>query len=80
MLLGGEKIAGEGNYYAPTVLSNVKAGMTSFTQELFGPVASLIEVQDAAEAIRLANDSEFGLGGSLWSRDIEKARKLALQI
>ncbi|MDR3434939.1 MAG: NAD-dependent succinate-semialdehyde dehydrogenase [Rouxiella aceris] len=80
LLLGGEKIAGEGNYYAPTVLSNVKAGMTSFTQELFGPVASLIEVQDAAEAIRLANDSEFGLGGSLWSRDIEKARKLALQI
>ncbi|MEN4891030.1 NAD-dependent succinate-semialdehyde dehydrogenase [Erwinia billingiae] len=79
-LLGGHVIPGEANFYAPTVLSNVKPGMTSFKQELFGPVASLIVAKDAAEAIAMANDSEFGLGGSLWSKDLEKARELAGQI
>ncbi|WP_369787930.1 NAD-dependent succinate-semialdehyde dehydrogenase [Rouxiella sp. WC2420] len=80
LLWGGEAIAGAGNYYAPTVLGDVKPGMTSFTQELFGPVASLITAKDAAEAIRMANDSEFGLGGSLWSRDVETAKVLAKQV
>lgn len=80
LLLGGEPISGEGNYYAPTVLGNVKPGMTSFTQELFGPVASLIVAKDAAEAVSMANDSEFGLGGSLWSRDLDAAKALAKQI
>lgn len=80
LLLGGEPISGEGNYYAPTVLGNVKPGMTSFTQELFGPVASLIVAKDAAHAVSMANDSEFGLAGSLWSRDIEAAKALAKQI
>jgi len=80
LLLGGEPLAGTGNYYAPTVLGNVKLGMTSFTQELFGPVASLITAKDADDAIRMANDSEFGLGGSLWSRDIEAAKNLAKQV
>ncbi|KQN52182.1 succinate dehydrogenase [Serratia sp. Leaf50] len=80
LLLGGEPLAGSGNYYAPTVLGNVKPGMTSFTQELFGPVASLITAKDADDAIRMANDSEFGLGGSLWSRDIEAAKNLAKQV
>lgn len=79
-LLGGHIIPGEGNFYAPTVLSNVKPGMTSFRQELFGPVASLIVAKDAGEAIAMANDSEFGLGGSLWSRDVAKARELAARI
>lgn len=80
LLLGGEVIAGAGNYYAPTVLGDVKPGMTSFTQELFGPVASLIAAKDAADAVRMANDSEFGLGGSLWSRDIDAAKALAKQV
>ncbi|CAM3414029.1 succinate-semialdehyde dehydrogenase [Rouxiella silvae] len=80
LLLGGEPLAGTGNYYAPTVLGNVQPGMTSFTQELFGPVASLITAKDADDAIRMANDSEFGLGGSLWSRDIEAAKNLAKQV
>ncbi|WP_338563508.1 NAD-dependent succinate-semialdehyde dehydrogenase [Erwinia sp. E_sp_B04_7] len=79
-LLGGHVIPGEANFYAPTVLSNVKPGMTSFRQELFGPVASLIRASDADEAIAMANDSEFGLGGSLWSRDVAKARELAAKI
>jgi len=79
-LLGGQMMAGEGNFYAPTVLSNVKPGMTSFCQELFGPVASLIMAKDADHAVAMANDSAFGLGGSLWSNDLIKARKLAAQI
>lgn len=80
LLLGGHALAGEGNWYAPTVLSDVKPGMTSFTQELFGPVASLIVADDAAHAVEMANDSEFGLGGSLWSRDLDRAQQLASQI
>lgn len=80
LLLGGHALPGEGNWYAPTVLSDVKPGMTSFTQELFGPVASLIVAEDAAHAVAMANDSEFGLGGSLWSGDLAKAQQLASQI
>ena len=79
-LLGGHVIQGAANFYAPTVLSNVKPGMTSFKQELFGPVASLIVAKDAEHAIAMANDSEFGLGGSLWSQDLAKARKLAAKV
>ncbi|QSI90250.1 aldehyde dehydrogenase family protein (plasmid) [Erwinia amylovora] len=80
LLLGGHVLPGEGNYYAPTVLSDVKPGMTSFVQELFGPVASLIMADDAGHAVAMANDSEFGLGGSLWSRDLAVAQKLASRI
>jgi len=80
LLVGGHALPGEGNYYAPTVLSDVKPGMTSFDQELFGPVASLIVADDAAHAVAMANDSEFGLGGSLWSRDLDRAQRLASQI
>lgn len=80
LLLGGEPVAGEGNYYQPTVLSNVTPEMTSFKQELFGPVASLIVANSAQHAVELANDSEFGLGGSLWSQDLPAARQLAAQI
>lgn len=79
-LLGGHVLPGEGNFYAPTVLGEVTAAMTSFRQELFGPVASLIKANDAEEAIALANDSDFGLGGSLWSRDTAKAAQLAARI
>ena len=80
LLLGGHVLPGEGNYYAPTVLSNVTPEMTSFKQEMFGPVASLIVADNAEHAIALANDSEFGLGGSLWTRDLEAAQKLASQV
>ncbi|MDW9247266.1 aldehyde dehydrogenase family protein [Burkholderia cepacia] len=80
LLTGGKKIDGQGNYYAPTVLSAVRPGMTSFDQEVFGPVASLIVAEDAEEAVRLANLSEFGLSGALWTRDKEKAKLFARQL
>lgn len=80
LLLGGKKIEGAGNFYEPTILADVKQGMTSFVQEVFGPVASLIVAKDAAHAIELANDSEFGLAGSLWTGDSEKAKALAAQL
>lgn len=67
LLLGGEKLAGPGNYYAPTVLSNVTRDMTAFREELFGPVASITVARDAEHALLLANDSEFGLSATLFT-------------
>ena len=80
LLFGGEKAEGEGNYYAPTILSNVRPGMTSFKEELFGPVASIIVARDAEHAVELANDSEFGLAGSVWTADVAKARDIASRL
>ncbi|KAF1050731.1 MAG: Succinate semialdehyde dehydrogenase [NAD(P)+] Sad [Stenotrophomonas maltophilia] len=80
LLLGGHKLEGAGNYYAPTVLGNVLPGNTAFTQEIFGPVASLIVARDAEHALELANDSEFGLSGALWTADVSKARSMARRI
>ncbi|WP_339530352.1 aldehyde dehydrogenase family protein [Pseudomonas mucidolens] len=80
LLLGGHKIEGAGNYYAPTVLANVTDQMTSFRQELFGPVASIITARDAEHAVALANDSEFGLTASVFTADAEQARHIANQL
>lgn len=77
LLLGGKKIAGVGNYYAPTVLSNVTPAMTSFRQELFGPVASIISAQDADHAVALANDSDFGLSATVYTADSALAEEMA---
>lgn len=76
-LLGGEVPEGPGFYYPATVLADVRPGMTAFREELFGPVASLVAAADEADAIRLANDSEFGLGAAVFSRNIERAREIA---
>ncbi|KSV77428.1 succinate-semialdehyde dehdyrogenase [Sinorhizobium sp. GL2] len=75
--MGGKPIDGHGFYYPPTVLDHVTEVMTAFREETFGPVAAIIRARDAEEAIRLANQTEFGLGSAIWSRDIERARKLA---
>nr|BFD42982.1 aldehyde dehydrogenase family protein [Pseudomonas sp. FFPRI_1] len=74
LLLGGHKASGTGNYYPPTVLADVTDQMTSFKQELFGPVASIITARDARHALELANDSEFGLTATVYTRDLELAR------
>lgn len=77
LLLGGEKIAGAGNYYAPTVLANVTPEMTGFRQELFGPVATISEARDAAHALELANDSEFGLSATLFTSSSAEAERFS---
>ncbi|MBJ2245275.1 aldehyde dehydrogenase family protein [Pseudomonas haemolytica] len=80
LLLGGNKVPGAGNYYEPTVLADVTDQMTSFKQELFGPVASIITARDAEHAVALANDSEFGLTASIFTTDAAKARDIANQL
>lgn len=80
ILTGGKILAGKGFYYAPTILDNLKKGMPAFDDELFGPVASLIKVKDEEEAVRIANDSPFGLGASIWTSNIEKAKQMATEI
>ncbi len=77
---GGKRIECEGYFYPATVLSNVKKGMPAYSEEIFGPVASLIRAKDDTDAIRIANDSDFGLGAALFTNDTEKARILAGQI
>ncbi|WP_460146766.1 aldehyde dehydrogenase family protein [Pseudomonas sp. S2_A02] len=77
LLLGGKKAEGLGNFYEPTVLTHVTKQMTSFKQELFGPVASIITARDAAHALELANDSEFGLTATIYTGDVERAQKMA---
>jgi succinate-semialdehyde dehydrogenase/glutarate-semialdehyde dehydrogenase len=66
--------------FMPSILLNVKPGMATFEEEVFGPLASVIAVTDESEAIALANSSRFGLGGSIWSKDIEKAVAIARKI
>jgi succinate-semialdehyde dehydrogenase/glutarate-semialdehyde dehydrogenase len=79
-LLGGEVPPGPGAYYPPTLLSGVDKGMPAFDEETFGPVAAVIRAKDEGDAVRLANDSSFGLGASLWTQDRARAQRLAAQI
>lgn len=76
-LLGGEVPEGDGAFYPPTVLTDVKKGMPAYDEELFGPVAAIIPVKDEAEAIRVANDSIFGLGAAVFTRDSAKGERIA---
>ncbi len=80
VLFGGKKIDGVGYFYEPTILANVKKGMPAYNQEVFGPVAAVIKVKDEKEAIKVANDTEFGLGASLWTNNIDKAKLLVQKI
>lgn len=75
--LGGQIPAGEGAFYPPTVLTNVRPGMAAFEEELFGPVAAVIHAKDEAEAIELANASNFGLGACVFTRDLERGERIA---
>ena len=79
VLCGAEVPKGPGAFYPPTVLTDVKKGMAAYEEELFGPVAAVIPVKDEAEAIRVANDSAFGLGGGVFSRDLVRAERIAAE-
>jgi len=80
VLLGGDRPNRSGAYFNPTILTDVTPDMPTFDQELFGPVATVYVVQDEAEAIALANHSSYGLGGSVFTSDIERGRRVAEQL
>jgi len=80
VLCGGTRLPGPGCFFPPTVVSGCRPGMRLVDEEVFGPIAPIIVVADDAEAVALANASEFGLGGSVWTADLERGANLALQI
>jgi len=80
LVLGGKRLDRPGFYYAPTVLTDVKPGMAVFDEETFGPVAAVTRVRDACHAVELANQSPYGLGASIHTRDEQLAHELAANI
>jgi succinate-semialdehyde dehydrogenase/glutarate-semialdehyde dehydrogenase len=80
VVLGGRPIGGRGYFYASTILADVRPEMTAFREETFGPVAAVIRVRNAEDAVATANNSPFGLGGNLWTGDTERGKALARRI
>jgi succinate-semialdehyde dehydrogenase/glutarate-semialdehyde dehydrogenase len=78
-VLGGAPSPGPGAFYPPTVLLDVVPGMPAYHEELFGPVAAVIEAEDEEDAIRIANDTSFGLGAAVFSRDVARAERIAAE-
>jgi succinate-semialdehyde dehydrogenase/glutarate-semialdehyde dehydrogenase len=80
ILTGGERMLGDGNYFEPTVITNVPRISTVYREELFGPVAMLFRVQSLDEAIAIANDTPFGLAASVWTRDPAEQQRLISEL
>jgi succinate-semialdehyde dehydrogenase/glutarate-semialdehyde dehydrogenase/succinyl-CoA reductase len=77
IVTGGERLGNRGYFYRPTIVINVLPKMRISQEEVFGPVAPILVANDENEAVLLANDSQYGLGASVWTRDLEKAEKLS---
>ncbi|MFC8225063.1 NAD-dependent succinate-semialdehyde dehydrogenase [Streptomyces sp. NPDC057287] len=80
LVIGGDRVDRPGAYVEPTILTSVKPGMRAYAEELFGPAAVIHRVADEDEAIALANDSQYGLGGSVFCADVERARRVAERV
>jgi succinate-semialdehyde dehydrogenase/glutarate-semialdehyde dehydrogenase len=80
VLLGGKRVDGPGAFMEPTILTDLNPAIPAYHEELFGPVSSFYRVKDESAAIALANDSDFGLGGSVFTQDIERGKRIADQI
>ena len=80
VLTGGEQTGKKGYFFKPTILKNVHPKMSIAQEEVFGPVAPIIVANDEAEAIELANDSEYGLGASIWTQDLDKAERFSSSV
>jgi succinate-semialdehyde dehydrogenase / glutarate-semialdehyde dehydrogenase len=80
LVMGGKRIDRPGSYMAPTILTDIKPGNPAFRDEFFGPVAMFFRVKNEDEAIALANDSDFGLGGSVWCKDTERGKRVASRV
>ena len=78
--VGGSRVDGAGYYFQPTVLTGVTPDMPVFKEETFGPVAAVIRVRSEEEAIAVANDTDFGLGASLWTGDMARGKRLAARV
>ena len=80
LILGGKRIDGPGAFMQPSILTGIKKGMDAYSEEIFGPVLMIYSVKDMDEAVAIANDTEFGLGGSVFGTDIDEAVKIARRI
>lgn len=80
ILVGGKKIKGEGSFFEATILANIQKGMPAYDEELFGPVAVIIPFETETEAIEIANDTPYGLGASIWTKDVVRGESLARKI
>jgi succinate-semialdehyde dehydrogenase/glutarate-semialdehyde dehydrogenase len=80
IVTGGKPVDRSGFFFEPTIVADVNAGMPMFDQETFGPAAAVTRARDAAHAIELANDSTFGLGANIWTRDVDRATHMAAEI
>ena len=80
LVYGGKRVYDSGYYYAPTILTNINQSMPVYNQETFGPVFSVFKFNDFDKMVELANDTDFGLGGSVWSKDKDKALSVARRI
>ena len=80
VVTGGKRIAGKGSYFEPTIVADVVRGMPMFDEETFGPAAAVVRARDLDDCVELANASQYGLGGNLWTQDIERAKVIAARL